>query len=61
MSAGAGAGAGVEQVGRSGRRPGAGRALIASMIGTLVEWYDYALYGAAASLVIGPLFFGGLE
>ncbi|PRQ10315.1 MFS transporter [Corynebacterium sp. 13CS0277] len=27
------------------------------MVGTLVEWYDYALYGAAASLVIGPLFF----
>ncbi|WP_217265875.1 MFS transporter [Rothia kristinae] len=57
----AAAGAGVEPVGRSGLRPGAGRALIASMIGTLVEWYDYALYGAAASLVIGPLFFGGLE
>lgn len=47
--------------GRSGLVPGAGRAIAASMLGTLVEWYDYALYGAAASLVIGPLFFGGLE
>ncbi len=41
--------------------PGARRALAASMLGTLVEWYDYALYGAAASLVIGPLFFGQMS
>ena len=31
------------------------------MLGTLVEWYDYAFYGAAASLVIGPLFFSELD
>ncbi|GMA41756.1 MFS transporter [Mobilicoccus caccae] len=39
--------------------PGARRALFASMVGTLIEWYDYALYGAAAALIIGPLFFPG--
>lgn len=40
---------------------GARRAILAAMLGTLVEWYDYALYGAAASLVIGPLFFSELD
>ncbi|EMY34845.1 ABC transporter permease [Arthrobacter crystallopoietes BAB-32] len=43
---------------QDGRLPqGARRALTAAVIGTLIEWYDYALYGAAAGLVIGPLFF----
>ncbi len=36
------------------------RALLASVLGTTIEWYDYALYGAAASVVIGPLFFSGI-
>ncbi|HRO93200.1 MFS transporter [Citricoccus sp.] len=39
--------------------PGARRALFAAVTGTLIEWYDYALYGAAAGLVIAPLFFEG--
>jgi MFS family permease len=33
------------------------RAIWAGLFGTLIEWYDYALYGAAAGLIIGPLFF----
>lgn len=37
--------------------PGARKALAASIVGTLIEWYDYALYGAAAGLIIAPLFF----
>ncbi|AVL98188.1 MFS transporter [Microbacterium sp. str. 'China'] len=37
--------------------PQARRAIAAAYFGTLIEWYDYALYGAAAGLVIGPLFF----
>lgn len=47
----------------SGERlsPGARRALIASVVGTIIEWYDYALYGAAAGLIIAPLFFGGAD
>src|SRR5260370_19437941 len=30
---------------------------IASFIGTCIEWYDFYLYGTAAALVLGPLFF----
>lgn len=37
--------------------PGARKAVIAGTVGTLIEWYDFALYGAAAALVINVLFF----
>jgi MFS transporter, MHS family, shikimate and dehydroshikimate transport protein len=30
---------------------------LASWIGTSIEWYDFFLYGTAAALVLGPLFF----
>lgn len=33
------------------------RVLISTYIGTVVEWYDFYLYGAAAALVFGVLFF----
>ena len=33
----------------------------ASMIGTLIEWYDYFLYGTAAALVFNKLFFPSLD
>lgn len=33
------------------------RAAIAGAVGTVIEYYDFALYGAASALVIGPLFF----
>jgi MFS family permease len=33
------------------------KAVIASTVGTAIEWYDFFLYGAAASLVFGKLFF----
>ena len=33
------------------------RVVIASMIGTSIEWYDYYIFGIAAALAIGPNFF----
>jgi MFS transporter, MHS family, shikimate and dehydroshikimate transport protein len=33
------------------------RAVTAATIGTIIEWYDYALYGAASGLIINKLFF----
>ncbi|MHA6619836.1 MFS transporter [Pseudonocardia sp. DLS-67] len=29
------------------------------LIGTTIEWYDFILYGSAAALVLGPLYFPG--
>ncbi|HKR17372.1 MFS transporter [Rhizorhapis sp.] len=34
-----------------------GRVLMASLVGTAVEFYDFYIYATAASLVFGPLFF----
>src|SRR5260370_14024771 len=33
------------------------RALIASTVGTTIEWYDFLLYGQVTGLVFGTLFF----
>ena len=33
------------------------RAVLASMFGTVVEWYDFSVYGAASALVFGRVFF----
>lgn len=33
------------------------KAAVASLIGSSLEWYDFFLYGTAAAIVIGPLFF----
>ncbi|MGI5441133.1 MFS transporter [Streptomyces shenzhenensis] len=40
-----------------GRRSGVRRAFAASLTGTALEWYDFAVYSAAAALVFGDLFF----
>ncbi|MFT4507136.1 MFS transporter [Caballeronia sp. 15711] len=37
------------------------RAAFAACVGTIIEWYDYSLYGAAAGLVINVLFFPGMS
>ena len=44
-----------DQTARSHRR----RAVIASTVGTSIEWYDFFLYGTAAALVFPKLFFPG--
>jgi metabolite-proton symporter len=33
------------------------KAVIASTIGTTIEWYDFFIYGTAAGLIFGPLYF----
>src|SRR5208283_6219343 len=33
------------------------KAVIASTVGTTIEWYDFFLYGTAAGLVFGKLYF----
>ena len=33
------------------------KALVSSIMGSLIEWYDYALYGTAAALVFSRMFF----
>ncbi|MGW4337091.1 MFS transporter [Rhodococcus koreensis] len=35
------------------------RVIKASAAGTVIEWYDFTLYGLAAALVFGPLYFPG--
>src|SRR4029450_1595604 len=37
------------------------RVIVASLIGTSLEWYDFFLYGSAAALVFGKLFFPQFE
>jgi MFS family permease len=37
------------------------KVLIASIVGTVIEWFDYSLYGVVASLVINKLFFPALS
>jgi MFS family permease len=35
--------------------------LFASMIGTIIEWYDFLIYGTAAALVFNKLFFPSFD
>ena len=37
------------------------KAVVASTVGTIIEWYDYGLYAAASGLIINKLFFPQLS
>jgi metabolite-proton symporter len=43
------------------RRGSLRRVVAASVVGTSLEWYDFFLYGTAAALVFGDLFFPGAD
>jgi metabolite-proton symporter len=47
----------ITSLARSQRR----RAVVASTVGTTIEWYDFFLYGTAAALVFPKLFFPGSD
>jgi metabolite-proton symporter len=48
--------------GSRARRPSsARRVIVASLIGTSLEWYDFFLYGSAAALVFNRLFFPNFD
>ena len=37
------------------------RAVIASTVGTSIEWYDFFLYGSAAALVLNQQYFPNVD
>ena len=39
------------------RAPSTGRIVVASLVGTTIEFYDFYIYGTAAALVLGGMFF----
>src|SRR5215207_10130130 len=45
---------------RSTAGPSRNGILTASLVGTSIEWYDYYIFGTAAALAFGPLFFPGV-
>lgn len=53
----AGTDAGTATIQRSQRR----RAVVASTVGTTIEWYDFFLYGTAAALIFPQVFFPGSD
>ena len=38
-------------------RAGVGKIVLASLVGTTIEFYDFYIFGTAAALVFGPMFF----
>src|SRR5215831_8662587 len=48
-------------IGRGAPSSALRRVVVASFIGTTIEWYDFFLYGTAAALVFNQLFFPTLD
>lgn len=46
---------------RAVKRDGMAKIAAASFIGSAIEWYDFFLFGTAAALVFGKLFFPGAD
>ncbi len=46
---------------RGARTPGMGAIALAGTIGTIIEWYDFLVYGTAAALVFNRLFFPNVD
>ena len=53
----------MEQLGgeRIGDRTSLRKVIAASFIGSVIEWYDFFIYGTAAALIFGQLFFPGSD
>src|SRR5271166_2920666 len=45
------------RAGAQAQRAGTGKILLASLVGTTIEFYDFYIFGTAAALVFGPMFF----
>jgi metabolite-proton symporter len=48
---------GAGAAGAETERAGMGRIVLASLVGTTIEFYDFYIFGTAAALVFGPMFF----
>jgi metabolite-proton symporter len=48
---------GAGAVGAGAERAGMGKIVLASLVGTTIEFYDFYIFGTAAALVFGPMFF----
>ena len=48
---------GAGTAGAEAERAGMGRIVLASLVGTTIEFYDFYIFGTAAALVFGPMFF----
>jgi MFS family permease len=54
---GPGAAASPPSAEKTAARTEAPRVAVASLVGTTIEYYDFAVYGTASALVLGPAFF----
>ncbi|MEO6200377.1 MAG: MFS transporter [Cryobacterium sp.] len=57
QSVGTGSGGTSSGSAKSAEKSGLKKVVAASMVGTVVEWYEFFLYATAASLVFGKVFF----